>query len=549
MRTALGVITKGSLQAGLTMKLDGSVSVEEIGAGKFVVIDGAEHDFFAMITDVALESASPAILAHPPAGVGTVDQTLRNILAGTSIYGTLTLRPLLMRAKTSIEDFGPVKTVPVHFSHVADASADDVATIFGQEDGLNGRFHIGSPLDMDEIEVCLDLKKFAERSNGIFGKSGTGKSFLTRICLCGLIKHKAAVNLIFDMHNEYGWQGSFEGETRTSVRGLKQYFDTQVAVFTLDPDSARRRNVPVENRVTIPFAQVTVEDILLLAEELNLTATAAETTYLLESRYKSKWLKALLAMDTAEQLKEFCDATGAHTASVGALKRKLSRLVEDCKGFLIEELAEADDAVKQILACLAKGTHVVLEFGQYRKPLQYMLVANILTRRIHAEYTRRMEEAGYDKAKQPTPLVITLEEAHKFLNPALASQTIFGTIAREMRKYNVTLLIVDQRPSGIDDEVLSQLGTRITCLLNDERDIDAVLTGVAGANNLRSVLASLDTKQQALLLGHAVPMPVVVKTREYDNEAFRQSMGGFRRAAERTSEERKQALKEIQAEW
>jgi hypothetical protein len=191
----------------------------------------------------------------------------------------------------------------------------------------------------------------------------------------------------------------------------------------------------------------------------------------------------------------------------------------------------------------------VLEFGQHRKPLQYMLVANILTRRIHAEYTRRMEEAGYDKAKQPPPLVITLEEAHKFLNPTLASQTIFGTIAREMRKYNVTLLIVDQRPSGIDDEVLSQLGTRITCLLNDEKDIDAVLTGVAGSHDLRGVLASLDTKQQALLLGHAVPMPVVVKTREYDDEAFRQSMGSFRRAAERDPAERKRALKEIQAEW
>ena len=40
------------------------------------------------------------------------------------------------------------------------------------------------------------------------------------------------------------------------------------------------------------------------------------------------------------------------------------------------------------------------------------------------------------------------------------------TIARELRKYNVTLLIVDQRPSGIDEEVMSQVGTRVTALLN-----------------------------------------------------------------------------------
>ena len=120
--------------------------------------------------------------------------------------------------------------------------------------------------------------------------------------------------------------------------------------------------------------------------------------------------------------------------------------------------------------------------------------------------------------------MITIEEAHKFLNPATARQTIFGTIAREMRKYYVSLLVVDQRPSGIDEEVLSQLGTKITALLNDEKDIQGVLTGVSNASGLRSVLASLDSKQQALVLGHAVPMPVVVKTRNYD-EAFYKAMG------------------------
>ena len=55
-----------------------------------------------------------------------------------------------------------------------------------------------------------------------------------------------------------------------------------------------------------------------------------------------------------------------------------------------------------------------------------------------------------------------------------------------MRKYYVSLLVVDQRPSSIDDEVLSQIGTRITALLNDEKDIQAVLTGVSGTEGLRS---------------------------------------------------------------
>src|SRR5258707_15880739 len=112
--------------------------------------------------------------------------------------------------------------------------------------------------------------------------------------------------------------------------------------------------------------------------------------------------------------------------------------------------------------------------------------------------------------------MITIEEAHKFLNSDAARQTTFGTIARELRKFYVTMLVVDQRPSGIDSEVLSQIGTRITCQLNDDKDIDAIFTGVSGGSHLRTVLATLDSREQALVLGHAVPLPMMVRTRKYD---------------------------------
>ena len=252
-RKALGSITQGSLQKGLTMKLDAQSPIEEARAGKFVVVDGASHEFFAMITDVTLETSAPGVLARPPiGGAGSSDALLRRILSGTTAYGTLSLRPQLMRDKAKAGEFEPIKTIPGHFSPVGEATEDDIAAIFGAEEAGNGFFHIGSPLDMEEIEVCLDLKKFAERSNGIFGKSGTGKSFLTRIVLCGLIKHDAAVNLVFDMHNEYGWMGTVEDKNRQGVRGLKQYFDNKVKVFSLDPAATRRRGCPVEDAVRNP---------------------------------------------------------------------------------------------------------------------------------------------------------------------------------------------------------------------------------------------------------------------------------------------------------
>jgi hypothetical protein len=187
---------------------------------------------------------------------------------------------------------------------------------------------------------------------------------------------------------------------------------------------------------------------------------------------------------------------------------------------------------------------VVLEFGRYRDITAYVLVSNMLARRIYAQYQERMEKAMGEDTAKPTPLVITIEEAHKFLNPEVSSQTIFGTIAREMRKYNVTLLVIDQRPSGIDAEVMSQVGTKITCLLDNERDIDSVLAGVSGKSELKSVLARLAAKQQALIFGHAVPMPVAFQPREYGSAA---SYKGFTLSEETDSG--KQAEKDIEELW
>jgi DNA helicase HerA-like ATPase len=150
--------------------------------------------------------------------------------------------------------------------------------------------------------------------------------------------------------------------------------------------------------------------------------------------------------------------------------------------------------------------------------LAYILAANVITRRLHELWVKKTERYWNtkDEADRPRPLMITIEEAHKFLNSDAARQTTFGTIARELRKFYVTMLVVDQRPSGIDAEVLSQIGTRITCQLNDEKDIDAIFTGVSGGSHLRTVLSTLDSREQALVLGHAVPMPMMVRTRKYD---------------------------------
>jgi len=529
----LGIVTSGSLNKGLEVRLDSSASVEDMVVGRYVTIQGEKRRFLGMITDVSLEVIDQQLTLTPP---DTSDPFTAEVLSGTGTYATLHISPQISiggDVAGILEGPQPVKTVPSHFSAVHAATQEDIEQVFGKEDSK--RFHIGTPLDM-ETKLCLDLVAFAQRSNGIFGKSGTGKTFFTRMLLIGMLQKSQAVNLIFDMHNEYGWKGV--DERGTDVKGLKQLFGSKVAVFALDEEHSKMRGLSPDFVARIGYDEIGPQDITLLRQTLNLTEPAVEAVYQLRRRFGKGWLKSTLELTESEETRSLLDELNIHESTFRNLRRGLATI--ERLPFLVEHAS--DNTVNHILEYLDDGTNVVLEFGRFRDVTTYVLVANMLTRRIYARYQERTERA-MKEAEKPRPLVITIEEAHKFLSPEVAGQTIFGTIAREMRKYNVTLLVVDQRPSGIDEEVMSQIGTKINFLLDNERDVDAVLAGASGRSELKAVLSKLQSKQQALIFGHALPMPIVIRTREYGSA---DSYKGF---AVTEADAGKQAKQDIEELW
>ena len=506
---ALGTVVGGSLSEGIEIKLNDDVSVEDIPVGSYVVIQGETKRFFGMVNEVRL-ATTDARLRTTPANL--TDPYVTEVLSGTAAYGTITVRPrlLLPMVAGAEADLAPARTVPAHFARASKASDSDVAQVFGFEDSRH--FAVGTPLDMEAV-VCLDLKSFLERSNGVFGKSGTGKSFLTRLLLIGVLQSQLSSLLIFDMHDEYGWAGS-DAERGTQVKGLKQLFPAQVAVFALDAERSMSRPVKPDVMVEIGYGDIEPEDIMVLRETLNISEVAAESSYSLERYYgKRKWLRSFLDLDSRDDIFSLANAININTSALASFHSRLTNRFARLP-FLVEKPKQ--DSVQELMDQLDKGNHVVLEFGRYGDDVPaYMLVANLLTRRIYARYRDRQITETPETGKRTTPLSIVIEEAHRFLSPAVASQSTFGIIAREMRKYNVTLLVVDQRPSGIDPEVMSQIATKVCCLLDDERDVDAVMTGTSGSRELRSVLAGLESKQQALVFGNAVPIPVAVRVRDY----------------------------------
>lgn len=556
----IGYIVGGGLRENLRVRL--TVPAQQVQEGSFVVVESGEWLFHGLVTDLQLGATDPRFADEQ--SEARFPAELANLLHGQTLYTNLEMLPALMlergpdidspeylRWRDAI-DAGlreeprpvPVKTVPPHHAPVRMASSGDIAEIFGKVDS-KGNFVIGTTREQGH-PVCINLDKFIQRSSGVFGATGTGKSFLTRIVLAGLIHYNHASVLVLDMHNEYGYDDT-ASDTGMRVIGLKSKFASRVRVVGLGKGAMIRGEAPDFN-LEIAEMDIQPEDIELLTRELNLKETTPTTLDALVSSFgRHKWFAAFKQMRNGAVIEDesgkkipapdsvaaWANSVGINVMAAEGLYSKLGRVFG--LPYVVEK--PAVDTVSEIIKALEGGQHIVLSFGDNVSDLDYLLVSNLLTRRIRQAWETRTNEFRSAKNTEPHPLVIVLEEAHKLLNREMASQTTFSTIARELRKYYVTLLVIDQRPSQIYDEVMSQLGTRISGWLGDEDDIRAVLSGLAGRESLRGMMAHLQPKEEVLLLGWGVPMPLPVRSRRYDNAFWKELLGQESNVSRRSPEE------------
>ncbi len=559
----IGYIVGGNLKDNLTVRL--TVPSHEVQEGAFVVVESGDWLFHGLVTDLQLGDTDPRFADESGS---RLPAELAAMLHGQTLFTNLQMLPALMMERgpePGSPEYQqwldaikagilpkpralPVKTIPPHRAQVRLASEGDIAEIFGDPTDKDN-FVIGSTREQDH-PVAIDLHKLVQRSSGVFGATGTGKSFLTRLLLAGLIHHNAASVLVLDMHNEYGFDDT-SSDTNERVTGLKTKFPSRVQIVGLGAGTTIRGQNP-DFHLEVAMSDIMPQDIELLTRELNLKETTPTTLDALVSSFGARnWFKAFKDMKSnaviegddgkkipaPDSVAAWARERGVNEMAAEGLHSKLSRVFN--LPYVVER--PAMDGIGEVIKALEAGKHVVLSFGKHESDLDYLLVSNLLTRRIRERWEHTTNEFRTTGKHEPRPLVIAVEEAHKLLNREMAAQTSFSTIARELRKYYVTLLIIDQRPSQIYDEVMSQLGTRISGWLGDDDDIRAVLSGLAGRDALRGMLARLQPKEEVLLLGWGVPMPLPVRSRRYDDKFWQELLGD--KAAGSKSE--KQLKKEL----
>ena len=182
------------------------------------------------------------------------------------------------------------------------------------------------------------------------------------------------------------------------------------------------------------------------------------------------------------------------------------------KVFTSEDNDLFSEYYKKLLPTLKEGkTNQITIIDMSLLPYEVLETITGLVGRLILEFSSRIEPRG------SFPMVIVLEEAQNYIpeinrkDRTSISKKIFERIAREGRKYGISLIVSSQRPSELSKTVLSQCNSFVIHRLQNPEDQKYVRQLVSAANE--DILAQLPIlpQQHAIIMGDAVRTPVQVR--------------------------------------
>lgn len=380
--------------------------------------------------------------------------------------------------------------------------------------------------------------RFFQRHAAILGSTGSGKSYTVSLILERAYARKHANIIVFDMHGEYASLAN----PPASKDGTSQ--NPIASAFKIagpgDLDS------PPDNALFLPYWLLNREEMLSMIldrSDQNAPNQASRfTSHVRELKEatltaKSKaGVKASFTVDSPipYKLSDLLERLNVDNTTKGVgkngpvkgewedrLTRFISRLTakaEDRRyGFMFkppEAALEYDWLASQVARLLAPG-----EGKHGIKVVDFSEVPSDVLPVVTGVFARLLYDVQFwMQPEKRTPFVFVCDEAHLYLPvredaDAVEKQSLysFERIAKEGRKYGVSLLVVSQRPSDVSRTILSQCNNFLILRLTNDQDQNVVrrlmpdsLAGVLDG------LPLLDTGE-ALLLGDAILLPARIK--------------------------------------
>ena len=433
--------------------------------------------------------------------------------------------------------------------HVHFVVDSDLKSIF--KNNLSSHFQVGRLSSSEGIEVSLDLDKLIARHSAILGSTGSGKSTSTASILRSMVIKPdgsplpSARVLLIDIHGEYGPALSDVAKTFSILpSGENQLY---IPFWCISPDKLIEFlcNNPNDSQRSL-FMDKTVDEKRLGITWNNIKNIDQEkitSNTPLPYRLKKLWYDLC-----HEDSINYTDNTmttpayapngegsfddliapkflppGAGTAppkkgGTGAMKRQLdlmkSRLLDTQYSFLLEPgdwNPDKDGKIKKDLDGLLE------EWLGHDKPITIFDLSGMpsarLTLLLGAVLDIIFESAIWGRnvaeGMRERPLLIVPEEAHRYLGKSESghSKEMVQRIAKEGRKFGVGAMIVSQRPSEIDETILSQCGTIISLRINNSTDRGIVKAAMS--DGLAGIVDSLPILRtgEAIIVGEAAQLP------------------------------------------
>jgi DNA helicase HerA-like ATPase len=364
------------------------------------------------------------------------------------------------------------------------AASDEDCSILN----LSGELEVGHLRSADQLLGSVGINVEAmPRMMGMFGMTGSGKTNTELILNAQIIDNSPkTVALIFDFAGQL-----LEGKEIKPQRGLKDHhlFHSKVQYY-----SAK------DGKMIIGLHTLTPGKLDTLFPDIQLPQK--KIAWELYKHFGAAWI---------EKAREGYRATGnveikANESAVEALMQKLSSLPSDLFP------ASNHTFVDSVLQNICNGVTCLVDISGLRSEDQNRVVC--LSASAVAEHYKRMWEEYYEDWQKLPTLLITLEEAHEFLDPN-KSRTIFSDIALTYRKYRVGLNAVTPRPSRITFDVFAELWTKVIMKTELKKDRIYLTENTPYMEYSETEIKMLDVGEALLISEPKIKFAVPVKVTHY----------------------------------
>ena len=353
---------------------------------------------------------------------------------------------------------------------------------------LSGELEVGRLRSEDQLLGSVGINiEAVPRMMGMFGMTGSGKTNTELILNAQIIDNSPkTVALIFDFAGQL-----LEGKEINPQRGLKDHplFHRKVRYY-----SSR------DGKMAVGLQTITPSKLDTLFPDIQ--PPQKRLAWALYRHLGAAWI---------ENARETYRTGGnvdvrANKSAVEALMQKLASLPHDL--FPPSNYTFIDNALQNI----CKGVTCLVDISGLRSEDQNRIVC-LLASAI-AEHYKRMWEENYEEWRKLPTLLITLEEAHEFLDPN-KPRTIFSDIALTYRKYRVGLNAVTPRPSRINFDVFAELWTKVIMKTELKKDRTYLTENTPYMEYSETEIKMLDVGEALLISEPKIKFAVPVKVAHY----------------------------------